>query len=441
MSIADAVARRSLIERVAAVSQRPSQYAGCEIGSSVKLKGPSPRKNIALCWRETYDRAMSDPMLIAIYGELSGIADFVVERIFSSGDDFEARLRLCGYPGRQFSLETKRPLDEFDAFVVPGPEALAEFKNFKNNVFIIDLKDRATLEPLSVVSALIQNFGVTQTGPRGSGPRCPLIPFRSHEDYRLAEHCLPPQKNHGGFGHQALRLRLARSGWSRFVSHLEQIQVIKSAALLARWPMAASRGRHGRLRMSFGPAISVGWESQAEYADIFLNEAMDIEAALERLREFLPAGYEIVSLKRIPWHFPSLEESANVAEYWIEARDDRAAPDWERLLHWIENVRERRGSPVVVRKEKPGQKVDLIDAADVLISASVGLSPLEGQGLVSKTLGLRLTMRYGPKKNLKPEKILELGLGLPMDSIATDIRICRRQLLLETSPERWRPLS
>ncbi|MBI4668465.1 MAG: DUF2344 domain-containing protein [Elusimicrobia bacterium] len=232
----------------------------------------------------------------------------------------------------------------------------------------------------------------------------------------------------------SLRARLVRHGWSRFVSHLEQIQIFKNAVLLAGLPAARSRTKKPRLKMSFGPAVGVGWESSSEFFDIMLEEPVQIETFSERLKSCLPLGYELGWVGRIPVYFPSLEESANRADFWIEEKYEPGGVDWQRLFEWFRRLSQEGREPLIVKKEKPGKKIDLINVAEIVAAVSLGISQSGGN------VGVKLSLRYGPKKNLKPEKILEISLGLTPEFIETRLRICRTALALESRDGRLRYL-
>ena len=84
-------------------------------------------------------------------------------------------------------------------------------------------------------------------------------------------------------------------------------------------------------------------------------------------------------------------------------------------------------------KEKPGKKTDVINLADVV--ATVKISPSDDG---ATTIGL--SMRFGPNKNLKPERIFETVLGMQQKDVRVGLKIRRTALGLETAPGRFRYL-
>jgi radical SAM-linked protein len=90
-----------------------------------------------------------------------------------------------------------------------------------------------------------------------------------------------------------LRVRYAKLGKIRFISHRDTARVWERALRRAGIPVASSEGFTPRPRVSFGLALPTGAESIAEYLDLELVEgadAGDLESLPERLTEVLPGG-------------------------------------------------------------------------------------------------------------------------------------------------------
>src|SRR5205823_13187824 len=63
-----------------------------------------------------------------------------------------------------------------------------------------------------------------------------------------------------------------------------------------RLPVAYSEGFSPRPKISFGLALPTGAESEAEYLDIDLAEAVDTAGLPERLSAALPTGLDVVAV-------------------------------------------------------------------------------------------------------------------------------------------------
>jgi radical SAM-linked protein len=110
---------------------RPARYIGNELGS-IHKSNPN-LTSVALAFCDLYDVGMSYPGLHSIYRSINAREDAVCERVFAPDCDTERLLRSRQL--RLFSLETKRPLNEFDLLLalVPGELCLT------NLLTILDL--------------------------------------------------------------------------------------------------------------------------------------------------------------------------------------------------------------------------------------------------------------------------------------------------------------
>lgn len=210
------------------------------------------------------------------------------------------------------------------------------------------------------------------------------------------------------------RVRVSRTGPAGKLSHLEQIEALRSAVQRSGLPFIAD-GRRKRLRprLSFGPAISVGYESLAEYFDMDLAAGVTLPDLAQALSSALGPGFALHNARRIPAFFPSLDASINVVRYAIEGPfPGDAAESLARFL-------ERAEIPIEKAKDG-GARIERIDARPLILDAGV-----EAPGRMV------LTLRFGPKRTVKPEALLKewLGPGIRPE----DFRILRKELLSETS--------
>jgi radical SAM family uncharacterized protein/radical SAM-linked protein len=181
-----------------------------------------------------------------------------------------------------------------------------------------------------------------------------------------------------------VRLRFSREGLVKYISHLDQIDALRRAVIRSGVEACFTAGFSPQVKISFGPAISVGYESNAELADLYLSAVVDTAEILNKINAVLPRGYKLLSAARIPLNFPSAEVSCNVIEYAISGVNITREE--------IEKFLSRESIPVV--KEKKGKSFE-IDAKPLIIN----LEPFEN--------GLRLTLKLETGKNLKPENILK----------------------------------
>ena len=205
-----------------------------------------------------------------------------------------------------------------------------------------------------------------------------------------------------------MRLKFARLKEAGPLSHLEQIKAFRIVAMasgLKCWPAKAGSGSVPK--MSFGPAISVGYESTCEYADLYLEDFVKAETAVEKISALDSGRFRLIGARRIPLFFPSIEACVNAAEYALEGGlpEGFSQETVERFLGLKSAVYER---------VKPSGEKKTIDARPLVLEA---LCP-GGSG------SLKLVLAFGPGRNIKPEAVLSLMSG----SNAAPARIVRKEL-------------
>ncbi|OIO79560.1 MAG: B12-binding domain-containing radical SAM protein [Candidatus Omnitrophica bacterium CG_4_8_14_3_um_filter_43_15] len=99
------------IERLLENIQKPARYIGGE-WNSVKKDFDSARVKVALCFPDAYEIGMSHLGLKILYHLLNEAKGVVCERVFMPWFDMQERLRKES--ALLFSLESKRPLSDFD---------------------------------------------------------------------------------------------------------------------------------------------------------------------------------------------------------------------------------------------------------------------------------------------------------------------------------------
>ncbi len=114
-----------------------------------------------------------------------------------------------------------------------------------------------------------------------------------------------------------MRLRFAKTGGMRYLSHLELITVFTRAVSRGGVPILFSLGFHPHPRFSFGTATSVGVESRAEYMDMFVASGITAREVQERLNAVLPEGLSILEADEVDAKLPSISTMIEATRYRI----------------------------------------------------------------------------------------------------------------------------
>jgi radical SAM-linked protein len=130
----------------------------------------------------------------------------------------------------------------------------------------------------------------------------------------------------GGF---PVRIRFAKHGKVRFISHRDVARAFERAFRIEALPLAFTEGFSPRPKVSFGLALSVGHESEAEYLDVELMDAIETGSLAERLTAALPDGMPATGVARLVERAPALQESITEVEFRVEVVDGlgRAIPE------------------------------------------------------------------------------------------------------------------
>ncbi len=115
-----------------------------------------------------------------------------------------------------------------------------------------------------------------------------------------------------------VRIKYARTGRIRFLSHLDFMTVVHRAVVRAGIPITFSRGFNPHPRIAFGPALPVGMESDAEYLDMEIDLFTDLLQITKNLNSSLPQGVRVLEAKVIPKKAMSI--SGSISRYTYEVR-------------------------------------------------------------------------------------------------------------------------
>lgn len=115
-----------------------------------------------------------------------------------------------------------------------------------------------------------------------------------------------------------VRLRFSKHGPVRFISHRDVARAFERAFRIAELPLAFSAGFSPHPKVSFGPALAVGYESEAEYLDLELTREVDLAHLSAAVTDGLPGGMTVTGAAPLADRAPSLQEGIGVLGYTVE---------------------------------------------------------------------------------------------------------------------------
>jgi radical SAM family uncharacterized protein/radical SAM-linked protein len=212
----------------------------------------------------------------------------------------------CGLACDLDAIKRER-LAQRDSLAGPGPEIAAAFRG-----------ERAATAPAPVkfVSAPVASDGLaTNAFEAASG----IL----HGGDRLAAASTPATERF------AYRVEFAKRGDLRWLSHLDLTRALQRGLRRAGFPLRYSQGFHPAPVVSFGPALAVGIEAEAELFDFECTARLDPTIAMARLAAALPAALQVRSLRPLGPEDDSLADCIQLGTYsaWWNAERQALTPE------------------------------------------------------------------------------------------------------------------
>ena len=121
--------------------------------------------------------------------------------------------------------------------------------------------------------------------------------------------------------------RFTKRGKVRFVSHRDVARGLRAGVPDRRACRSSfTLGFSPRPKVSFGLALSVGHESDAEFLDVELREPIDLDGLPEALTARPARGHRVTGVAALADRAPALQEAVTAVEWQIEV----TAPDGRR---------------------------------------------------------------------------------------------------------------
>jgi radical SAM-linked protein len=148
-----------------------------------------------------------------------------------------------------------------------------------------------------------------------------------------------------------IRLTFEKNQEMRYTGHLDLHRTWERTFRRAGLPLAYSQGFHPQPKIQLAAALPLGFTSQGELADVWLEESVPLEKLEEALAKALPPGLNIISIEEANLKEPALQTRVVSAEYIITLLDNSHAikEKLDELLEADTLPRERRGKPYDLR--------------------------------------------------------------------------------------------
>ena len=121
---------------------------------------------------------------------------------------------------------------------------------------------------------------------------------------------------------RCLRVRYTKRGKIRFIGHRDVARIWERTLRKANIPVLYSQGFSPHPRISFGLALPTGFESEAEYVDIYLGEEFflkdfDAELIQQGIDRALPTGMDALKVGIVSTSEDSLQEAVDACVWEV----------------------------------------------------------------------------------------------------------------------------
>lgn len=143
-----------------------------------------------------------------------------------------------------------------------------------------------------------------------------------------------------------IRVQYTKGQSLRFTGHLDLQRLWERLLRRSGLPVRYSQGFHPRARLNLASALPLGFISEAELLDFWMDEPRPIEEIKDRLEIASPPGLNIKSIRNVDLREDALQVQMTASEYEVQFFDPQE-PDqlhkkiW-RLLAEDEIIRTRR---------------------------------------------------------------------------------------------------
>jgi radical SAM-linked protein len=193
------------------------------------------------------------------------------------------------------------------------------------------------------------------------------------------------------------------------LSHLETMHAMLRALRRAGLPLAWSQGFHPKPRVSLGPALPVGVESECEMIDVELCGAMGAEEVASRLAPQLPEGLPLLDVQPLDPGAESVQAATRaihyVAEFPRESWLDTALAGKVEAFRQSGRLIVSRASPTGGRPVRSGQKIAPAKKREIDLKEIVTHLAVEGPGRVA------FSLRVDPSGSARPSEVIAAVFG------------------------------
>jgi len=114
-----------------------------------------------------------------------------------------------------------------------------------------------------------------------------------------------------------IRITFEKNAALRFIGHLDLYKTWERTVRRARLPLAYSQGFHPHPRINLASALPLGFTSENEVVDIWLESNFSLADIERSIVKALPPGIHLKEIGAVEIHQPALQTTLEASEYLI----------------------------------------------------------------------------------------------------------------------------
>lgn len=141
-----------------------------------------------------------------------------------------------------------------------------------------------------------------------------------------------------------LKIKFAKTEAMRYTSHLDLQRTWERTLRRARLPLAYSQGFNPHPKINLGAALPLGFTSQGEMIEIWLEEQVPLQEIESTLTPVLPPGLQVQDIQETETRFPKLQTLIQSTKYAVNLSQPipELAARSKELLSKSSIIRQRR---------------------------------------------------------------------------------------------------
>jgi radical SAM-linked protein len=204
-----------------------------------------------------------------------------------------------------------------------------------------------------------------------------------------------------------IRVQYTKGPSLRFTGHLDLQRLWERLLRRSALPVRYSRGFHPRARLNLASALPLGFVSEAELLDFWMDEPLPVDEINNRLSATAPPGMTIKSVRFVDLQEDALQSQMTASEFEVSFFD----PQEKEALQKKVRILLAEDKVLRTRRKKTYDLRPLILALAVI--------KIDGE------IGLSMTLSADPGATGRPDEVMD-ALGFQN----TDYLVLRTQLIL-----------